>query len=94
MGNRGAALLILNLALDGSEWSTSDPARFIPAKDRRYPLNRQLGGSGHFGEEESILPTPVAPRSKVWISSRSLAWNSGSTRREHGNLSVVSVVCC
>jgi hypothetical protein len=78
MGNRGAAPLILNLTLDGGEWSTSGLIRFIFAKKRRYPLNRQLGGSGHSGEEKSILPIPVAPRSKAWVSSRSRAWNSGS----------------
>jgi hypothetical protein len=89
MGNRDAAPLILNIAVNGIEWSTSGPARFIPAKERRYPLNRQLGGSGHVGEEKSILPIPVAPRSKAWVSN-CLEFGFES-RREHGNL---SVVCC
>jgi hypothetical protein len=61
--NRGAAPLLLNLTVDGDEWSSSGPASFIPAKERRYLLNRQLGGSGHFGEQKNILPIPVAPRS-------------------------------
>ena len=82
MGNRDAAPLILNLAVDGGEWSTSGTARFTLAKERRYPLNRQLGGpqrqSGHSGEDKNILPIPVAARIKAWVSSRSLAWNSGS----------------
>ena len=56
MGNRGTAPLILNLLLDGGEWSTPGPPRFTLGKERRYPLNRQLGGpqsrSAHFGEKK------------------------------------------
>jgi len=74
MGNRGTAALILNLAVDGDEWSTSGTVRFSPAKERRYPLNRQLGGpqrqSRHSGEDDNTKK--VAARSKAWVSSRSL----------------------
>jgi len=34
-----------------------------PGKELRYPLNRRLGRpdswSGHFGEEENLLPLPA-----------------------------------
>ena len=41
-----------------------------------------------------ILPVPVAARSKAWFCSRSLFGIGGlDSRRGHGCLSVVSVVC-
>jgi hypothetical protein len=93
MGNRGADPLILNLALDGGEWSTSGPARFIPAKERQCPLDRQMGGSGHFEEKRSILQIPVVPRSKAWVSSRSLAWNLGSNPAGSMEICLLWVLC-
>jgi len=73
MGNRGTAPLILNLAVDGDECSTSGTVRFSPAKDRRYPLNRQLDGpQRQSGEDKNILLIPVAAQSKAWVNSRSL----------------------
>jgi len=40
------------------EWLNS-----CPGKEHRYPLNRRLGRnqdwSGHFGEEENLLPLPA-----------------------------------
>jgi len=35
---------VLTLTLDGGQWSTSHPGRFIPGRRPRYPLNRKLGG--------------------------------------------------
>jgi hypothetical protein len=53
---------LLPSALDGSVWSTICPGRFIPKKQRRYPLNRRLGGpqsrSGRFGENKNLLSLP------------------------------------
>jgi len=41
------------------------------------------------------VPIPVAARSKAWVCSRSLARIAGfESCLGHGNLSVVSVVCC
>jgi hypothetical protein len=34
----------LTLTLNGGQWSTSSPGRFIPGKDSRYPWIRRLGG--------------------------------------------------
>ena len=45
--------------LDGDEWLTSRPDRFIPEKEPRCPLNRRLrrpqSWSGRFGEEKYLL---------------------------------------
>jgi len=38
------AQLIHNSALDGGEWSTSRTCRYNPGRERRYTLNRRLGG--------------------------------------------------
>jgi hypothetical protein len=52
-GSRGTPPLILDLALDGGEWSTSRPDRFTPEKELQFSLNRRLSGphsqSGRFG---------------------------------------------
>ena len=43
----------------------------------------------------TYLPVPVAARSKAWVWGRWLAGIAGfESRRGHGYLSVVSVVCC
>jgi hypothetical protein len=58
---------ILTSAPDGGEWSASLLGRFTPReKDRRYPLDRRLGGpqsrSGRGGEEKnSQLPPGIEP---------------------------------
>ena len=50
----------LTSALDGEDWSTSRPGRFIPSEEPLYPLNRGLDGpqswSGRFGIEKCVLP--------------------------------------
>jgi hypothetical protein len=59
----------LTSALDGSEWLTSRPGRFIPhGKSPWYPLDRRLAGpqsrSGRDGEEKNSQPPPgIEPRS-------------------------------
>ena len=41
------------------------------------------------------FPIPVAIQSKVWVCGPSLCWDCGfESRRGHGYLSLVSVVCC
>jgi len=55
-GRKGIAPLILNLAPDGDEWSTSCPCHFIPEKEPRYPRSTKMGGpqsqSGCFKKRE------------------------------------------
>jgi hypothetical protein len=58
----------LTSALDGGEWLTSRPGRFIPGKEPLYPWNRRLGEpqsrSGRFGEEKNPMSLPgLEPRS-------------------------------
>ena len=52
----------LTSALEGEDWSTSRPGRFIPYEEPLYPLNRGLVGpqswSGRFGIEKYIFPFP------------------------------------
>jgi hypothetical protein len=41
------------------------------------------------------LPIPVAARSQTWVFGRSLCWDCGfKSRRGHGCLSLMIVVCC
>jgi len=57
----GIAPPILNMGLDGGDWSTSQPGHNTLPGERnprsRYPLNRRLAGlhiqTGHFVEEKS-----------------------------------------
>jgi hypothetical protein len=48
--------------LDGGEWSTSCPGRFLPGKYPPCPLNMKLYGpqnrSRYFGEEQNLLAFP------------------------------------
>jgi len=56
---RYSSTLSLTSALDVGEWSTPRPGRFIPAKETRYPLYRNLGGlQGYFGLARKISPPP------------------------------------
>jgi hypothetical protein len=52
----------LTSALDGGEWSVSRPDRFTKGNNRRYPLDRRLGGpqsqAGRGGEEKNSQPLP------------------------------------
>jgi len=47
-------------ALDGEEWSTLRPGRFIPDEEPLYPLNRGLdrpqGWPGRFGIDKYVFP--------------------------------------
>jgi hypothetical protein len=43
-------------ALDGDEWSASQPGRLTPGKDRR--LGGPQSRSGHGGEEKNSQPPP------------------------------------
>jgi hypothetical protein len=56
-GSRDIASLILNLALDGFELSTSRPGRFISDKEIQYPLIRGWVGTrgGLSGLEKRII---------------------------------------
>ena len=49
----------LNWAPDGDEWSCLHLSRFTPGKERRYLLNRRLGGPqgrpGLSGEEKYVF---------------------------------------
>ena len=51
---------LINLALDGGEWSALCPSHFYPwGKSHHYLLYRKLGRSkrqsGYFGEEKNLL---------------------------------------
>jgi hypothetical protein len=53
----------LTSALDGGEWSASQPGRFTPGEySSRFPLDRMWGGlqnrSGHGGAEKNSKPQP------------------------------------
>jgi hypothetical protein len=63
-GSGGIAPRILDLGLDGGEWSVSRPGRFTPRE--RAPGIHWIGGwvgsSGHGGEEKnSQLPLGIEP---------------------------------
>jgi hypothetical protein len=45
-GSRGIAPLILDLELDGGEWSASRLGRFTAGQEPRYPLLRRLEAPG------------------------------------------------
>jgi len=56
----GGITLLLNLELDGDEWSASCPGYFTPAKESLLPMNRRLGESQNrskcFGKDINLLP--------------------------------------
>ena len=45
--------------LGGSEWSASQPGRFIPSKEPQYPLSRRLNGSQ--SQSENFFRKEVSP---------------------------------
>lgn len=57
---------LLTSALDGDDWWTSRPGRFVPRKELRYALSERLGESqiqsGNFGEKKNIFPLPACSR--------------------------------
>jgi hypothetical protein len=60
-GIGGMCLPILNLRIDGVEWSVSPPGTFTPGeKSRRYPLSMKLrepqSCSGYSAGDRNILP--------------------------------------
>jgi len=71
-GRRGMALLILNLRVDGSEWSVSHSEWFTLGTQPQYPLMWILTGSqrrtGRFGRKKYFLcqdSTPDCPARKL-----------------------------
>jgi len=60
MKTRGGIGRIINLGANGGEWSASRPGRFTPGNERKYSLDRKVGGpqsrSGRGGDNKSSQP--------------------------------------
>jgi hypothetical protein len=67
------------LVLDGGEWLTSRPGRFIAWRKPTYTFHRGLDGlqnqSGRFGEETNFLPLLWFELQTVWP----IAWTQHAT---------------
>ena len=77
---RGIALLFLDAALEGGEWSAARPGRTLPPGKTRYPFYRRLGGSkGRSGRAENLVPTGIRSRTVQPVVSRYTNWATRPT---------------
>jgi len=89
MGGGGRQILLhsfLNTTPDGGEWLASRPGRFTPDKERRYPLNRRLGGPqsrfrGFVKRYKFLVPTGIRTPNRP---ARSLVANTDCANQTTG----------